>query len=110
MTEAETEARIRQLERDQAVYEAKLQGIQDQQTSSWEELRRISRETRDEFKSLRSEHAASHEQLMAAIVANKLAWSMMNSGTKVAAWIILALASVGGAISGIVVMIRRLMD
>lgn len=110
MTEAETEVRIRQLERDHAVAEAKLQAMQEQQQSAWDELRRITRETRDEFKALRDEQATSHNKLMTAINSNKIAWSMMNSGVKVAAWIVLALASIGGAITGVVVMIKRLMS
>jgi len=105
---ADQEERLRQLERDHASALARIGNVEYQQRAAWAELRRISKEGREEFAALRADQRADTEKLMTAINANKIAWSMMNSGTKIVAWIILALASVAGAISAVVLMIKRL--
>jgi len=104
----EHDARIRQLECDHASALARIASVEDQQRAAWAELRRISKEGREEFAALRADQRADTEKIMTAINANKIAWSMMNSGTKIVAWIILALSSIAGAISAVVLMIKRL--
>lgn len=99
--------RIRQLERDHSSALARVINLERQQDAMWCELRRIAKEGRDEYTTLRAEQLQSKNELMAAITANKIAWSTMNSGTKVVAWLILATASVAGAITGFIALLRK---
>lgn len=107
MTERAHDERIRTLELHHAATVVRLDHVETQQRQMREDLTRVSRESRDELHALRGQQRADTERLLMAINANKIAWSMMSSGTRVAAWILLALASVAGAISGIMVAVKR---
>lgn len=98
------EERLRQLERDQASAFARLDGVEAQQRTAWSELRRISREGREEFGKLRKDI----ERLLTAINANKIAWSMMNGGAKAAAWIIGTLMGLAGLLFAGATAVKRL--
>lgn len=102
------DARLRQLERDQAAVLARVENMEGQQRAAWSELRRISKEGRDEFTKLRQEHHASTEKLLNAINANKIAWSLMSGGQKVAAWIIGTLIGLAGLMFAAATAIKRL--
>lgn len=102
------EERLRQLERDQASAFARLDGVEAQQRAAWSELRRISREGREEFGKLRKEQKADIERLLTAINANKIAWSMMNGGAKAAAWIIGTLMGLAGLLFAGATAVKRL--
>ena len=104
----EIDSRLRQLERDQVAMTVQHQAIKDQQVASWDELRSITKEMRDEFKALRADITKNQEATMTAINSNRIAWSMMNSGTKVAAWIILALFSLAGIVTGAIQAFKKL--
>jgi len=99
--------RIRQLELDQATMAARIEGIDRQQVAQWAEFRGLEERHTRALKELRTEQKRDFDALMTAINANKIAWKMMDSGTKTAAWIILALASVAGAVAGVASAIRR---
>jgi len=99
--------RIRQLEKDQATLTARVESIDRQQVAQWKEFRGLEERHTQALKELRAEQKQDFDALMTAINANKLAWKMMDSGTKTAAWIILALASVAGAVAGVASAIRR---
>lgn len=107
-TDKEHEVRLRQLERDQATAAARLDGVEAQQRAAWTELSRISKEGRDEFTKLRQEHHESTERLLTAINANKIAWSMMSGGQKVAAWIIGTLIGFAGLLVAGASAVKRL--
>lgn len=107
MTEREHDERIRRLELHHAATVVRLDHIETQQRQVQKELTRVSRESRDELHALRNQQRADTERLMVAINANKIAWSMMSGGTRVAAWIVLAVASVAGAISGLMAAVKR---
>ena len=115
MTESAHEERIRQLERDQASALARLDGVEGQQRATWGELRRISREGRDEFAKLREEmkedrkaQKSDTERLLTAINANKIAWSMMNGGAKAAAWVIGTLMGLAGLLFAGATAVKKL--
>lgn len=108
MTNDEHEIRLRQLERDHASALARIGNVEDQQRAAWSELRRISKEGRDEFTKLRQEQHESTERLLTAINANKIAWSMMSGGQKVAAWIIGTLIGLAGLLVAGASAVKRL--
>lgn len=114
-TEHEHEARIRQLERDHSSALARLDGVEGQQRATWGELRRLSREGRDEFAKLRQElkedreaRHSDNERLVAAIYANKVAQSITSGGTKAIAWVVGVLIGLASLITAIGLAVKRL--
>jgi hypothetical protein len=113
--EHEHEDRLRQLERDHAYAIARIENVEGQQRAAWGELRRLSREGRDEFAALRAEMKADREdrhaevdRIMNAINANKIAWSMMSGGQKAAAWIIGTLIGLAGLLIAGATAVRKI--
>lgn len=115
MTGHAQEERLRQLERDSASAIARLDGVEAQQRATWGELRRLSREGRDEFAKLREELKADREQqradnedLRELIIGNKLAGAALNGGLRMLSWGIATLIALGGLVLAVVHGIRKL--
>jgi len=102
--------RIRKLERDQATLAARLEGIDRQQAAQWVEFRSLEQRQTAELNAIRKEQREGFDSLLTAINGNKLAWKMMDSNVKVAAWIILALVSIAGTGAAVLSALRRMMD
>ena len=102
--------RIRQLERDQATLTARIEGIDRQQAAQWAEFRSLEQRQTAELNAIRKEQREGFDSLLTAINGNKLAWKMMDSNAKVAAWIILALVSIAGTGAAVLSALRRMMD
>jgi len=102
--------RIRKLERDQATLAARLEGIDRQQAAQWVEFRALEQRQTAELNAIRKEQREGFDSLLTAINGNKLAWKMMDSNVKVAAWIILALVSIAGTGAAVLSALRRMMD
>lgn len=115
MSDVAPEQRLSRLEQEHAATAARLTILEDQQRSTWIEIRRISREGRDELAGLREElkhdrkeHRDGIESLLTAINTNKIAWSMMSGGAKAAAWVIGTLIGLAGLLFAGATAVKRL--
>ena len=101
------EQRIRDLENTTAGLAQRVIYLESHDAAQWDQMRRYEEQHSEQLDELKEKLQTDHTTLLHAIYANKIAWSSMNTGTRVLAWIILALLGVAGLAVGFFDQIKR---
>ena len=105
---SEHDARISQLERDQTGMLTRLDGVEEQQRSTWAEIGRMRREQREEFNAILKQQKEDTEKLSDLITINKVSAAFMKGGARALAWGLATMIALGGLAGAVAVAIKRL--
>ena len=81
--------------------------LENQDAAQWDQMRRYEEQHARNLEALHSQIHGDYRALMDAVNANKIAWSSMSTGTRVVAWITLALISLGSLATAFFGAIRK---